>query len=76
MLWVFLSQVLREGKEAACQSAVVQITAHFIQTGIDPPTKDTGDYCNGRTKLLEAAFHELTCEVAAETEQQANEEWP
>jgi len=75
VLWAFLSQVLREGKEAACQSAVAQITAHCIQTVIDPPTKDTGDYCKGRAKLPEAALHELTCEVAAETEQQANEEW-
>jgi|GEM_PF-1259470 len=75
VLWAFLSQVLREGKEAACQSAVAQITAHCIQTGIDPPSADTGDYCKGRAKLPEAALHELTCVVAAETETQANEEW-
>ena len=75
VLWAFLSQVLREGKEAACQSAVAQITAHCIQTGIDPPSADTGDYCKGRAKLPEAALHELTCVVAEELETQANEEW-
>jgi len=75
VLWAFLSQVLREGKEAACESAVAQITAHCIQTGIDPPSKDTGDYCKGRAKLPEAALHELTCVVAEELETQANEEW-
>ncbi len=75
VLWAFLSQVLRDGKEAACQSAVAQITAHCIQTGIDPPSKDTGDYCRGREKLSDAALHELTCVVAEDLEQQANEEW-
>ena len=56
VLWAFLSQVLRGGKEAACKSAVAQITAHCLQTGVDPPTADTGDYCRGRAKLSDARF--------------------
>ena len=75
VLWAFLSQVRRDGKEAACQSAVAQITAHCLQTGIDPPSKDTGDYCKGRAKLSDAALHELTCVVATDLEPQSNEEW-
>ena len=36
VLWAFLSQVLRDGKEAACQSAVSRISSHLQQTlGID-----------------------------------------
>ena len=34
VLWAFLGQVLRDGKEAACQSAVVAITAQRLIDGL------------------------------------------
>jgi hypothetical protein len=45
VLWAFLSQVLRDGKEAACESAVAEITHYYLHAGVRPPTPDTGDYC-------------------------------
>ncbi len=73
--WSFLSQVLRDGKEASCQSAVACIVSHCQQAGIPAPTEDTGDYCRARAKLSEAALRELSCEVAEELEQAADESW-
>ena len=75
VLWAFLSQVLRDGKEAACQSAVAEITTYCLHPGIQPPTEDTGDYCKARAKLSEAALHELGKEVADELQQRADESW-
>jgi putative transposase len=75
MVWSFLSQVLRDGKEASCQSAVARVVSHYQQAGMAAPTPDTGDYCRARAKLSEAALHELSCEVAAEMEQAADATW-
>lgn len=75
VLWSFLSQVLRDGKEASCQSAVARIVAHQLRHGAPVPTADTGDYCKARDKLSEAALHDLSVEVAAETESQTNPAW-
>ena len=75
VLWAFLSQVLRDGKEASCQSAVARIASHCLHAGIQPPTHDTGDYCKARAKLSEAALHELGQEVADELEQKADAAW-
>jgi putative transposase len=75
VLWAFLSQVLRDGKEASCQSAVARIASHCLHAGIRPPTHDTGDYCKARAKLSEAALHELGKEVADELQQRADESW-
>jgi len=75
MVWSFLSQVLRDGKEAACQSAVARVVSHCEQAGVPAPTDDTGDYCRARAKLSEAALHELSCEVAEELEQAADPSW-
>jgi len=75
VLWAFLSQVLRDGKEAACQSAVAEITTYCLYVGIQPPTEDTGDYCKARAKLSEAALYELGKEVADELQQLADESW-
>ena len=75
VLWAFLSQVLRDGKEASCQSAVAQIASHCLHEGIQPPTHDTGDYCKARAKLSETALHELGKEVADELQQRADESW-
>lgn len=75
VLWAFLGQVLRCGKEAACQSAVACIIAHCEVTGKPVPTEDTGCYCVARAKLSEDALHELSNEVAKELEEQADESW-
>jgi putative transposase len=75
VLWTFLSQVLRDGKDASCQSAVARITSHCLQEGTQPPTEDTGDYCRARAKLSETALRELSQEVAEELEQRSDESW-
>ena len=75
MVWSFLSQVLRDGKEASCQAAVARIVSHREQAGLPTPTADTGDYCRARAKLSEAALCELTREVAAELQEQADPQW-
>jgi putative transposase len=75
VLWAFLSQVLRDGKEASCQSAVARIATHCLHEGVQPPTHDTGDYCKARSKLSEAALHELSREVAEEFEQRGDASW-
>jgi hypothetical protein len=75
MVWSFLGQVLRDGKEASCQAAVAQIVSFRLLLGEEPPTADTGDYCRARAKLSEAALHELTCEVASEMEAAAPDAW-
>ena len=41
MVWSFLGQVLRDGKEASCQAAVARVVAHQQQTGGAIPTPDT-----------------------------------
>jgi len=75
MVWSFLGQVLRDGKEASCQAAVARVASYCEQERIAPPTADTGDYCRARAKLSEAALHELSCEVAGETEAAAKADW-
>ena len=51
VLWAFLAQVLRDGKGAACASAVADIATYMQQAGQRPPSGDTGDYCRARAKL-------------------------
>ena len=75
MVWSFLGQVLRDGKEASCQAAVSCVVAYGLQREIAIPTADTGDYCRARAKLSEAALRDLTREVAAEVEEQADSTW-
>ena len=75
VLWAFLGQVLRDGKEAACQAAVAAITAHRLAAGLATPTSDTGDYCKARAKLSEVALRELTVEIADELEERAEAPW-
>lgn len=75
VLWSFLNQVLRDGKEASCQAAVARIVAFQSLRGQPAPTSDTGDYCRARSKLSEAALHELSVEVAAEVQSQAASKW-
>ena len=53
MVWSFLWQVLRDGKEASCQAAVARVVSYCQQHGTrTPPTDDTGDYCRARAKLV------------------------
>jgi putative transposase len=75
ILWSFLSQVLRDGKEASCQAAVARITVFQQQHRGAVPTSDTGNYCKARNKLSEAALHDLSCEIAAEVEDKADPQW-
>lgn len=75
MVWSFLSQVLRDGKEASCQAAVARVVSYCEQQGLDSPTQDTGDYCRARTKLSAAALRDVSCEVAGELEQAAIPIW-
>ena len=75
MVWSFLSQVLRDGKEASCQAAVARVVSYCKLAGLDAPTRDTGDYCRARAKLSEAALHEVSCKVAEELEESADEDW-
>ena len=75
MVWAFLGQVPRDGKEASCQSAVARIVTHQHQLGGPVPTRDTGNYCRARAKLSEAAQYDLATEVAAEAEQRVEPAW-
>jgi hypothetical protein len=75
VVWSFLGQVLRDGKEASCQAAVARVVSACTHEQTAPPTADTGDYCRARAKLSEAALHELSGEVAAETETAAEADW-
>ena len=75
MVWSFLGQVLRDGKDASCQAAVARVVSYCEHEQIAPPTADTGDYCRARAKLPEAALHGLACEVAGETEAAAEAPW-
>jgi hypothetical protein len=75
MVWSFLGQVLRDGKEASCQAAVARVVVDREQRGATVPTSDTGDYCRARNKLSEAALRDISVEVAAEVQEQAPDEW-
>jgi putative transposase len=68
VLWAFMGQVLRDGKEAACQSAVTRISSFLQITAEDELDPDTRDYCRARAKLSEQALHELASDVAKEAE--------
>ena len=50
-VWPFLSQVLRDGKEASCQAAVARVVSHCQQVGIAAPTSDPGDYRTRQARL-------------------------
>jgi hypothetical protein len=43
MVWSFLGQVLRDGKEAACQAGVARVVSSCLLLGEEQPTSDTGD---------------------------------
>lgn len=62
MVWSFLGQVLRDGKEASCQSAVARVITFCKLTGKTAPTADTRNYCRARAKLSVPALRELSGE--------------
>lgn len=68
VLWAFMSQVLRDGKEASCQSAVARISSYLTGHALGDVDPDTRDYCRARAKLSEDALHELTTQIANEAE--------
>lgn len=75
MVWAFLGQVLNDRKKASCQAAVSCVVSYCLLRDLAVPTSDTGDYCRARAKLSEAALRDLTHEVAAEVEAQADPAW-
>jgi putative transposase len=75
MVWSFLGQVLRDGKEASCQAAVARVVAYQREVGGAVPTADTGDYCRARSKLSRDALRALAIEIGAEVEREADAAW-
>lgn len=75
VLWAFLAQTLRDGKGIACAAAVADVAAYRLQTGQQPPSGDTGDYCRARAKLKLTAVQRLVRESADRLEGQAPESW-
>ena len=75
VLWAFLAQVLRDGKGAACSSAVADIATYLQQTGGTAPCGDTGDYCRARAKLSLPALRQLTVGAAGQMEENADASW-
>jgi hypothetical protein len=75
VLWAFMAQVLRDGKGAACASAVADIATYMQQAGRSAPSGDTGDYCRARAKLDLPALRALVRQAAGELEEQAPERW-
>ncbi len=62
-----MSQILRDGKEAACQSAVRRITASFLFAG-SLPRADTELLPREELSFPEDALKELCLGVASEAE--------
>jgi len=75
VLWAFLAQVLRDGKGAACASAVADIALYTQQSGKVVPSGDTGDYCRARAKLDPRALRRLVAQTARDLEAQAKDAW-
>ncbi len=75
VLWAFLAQTLRDGKEIACAAAVADIAAYLLQTGQRPPSGNTGDYCRARAKRKLAALQRLVRESADDLEAGAPRPW-
>ena len=68
VLWAFLAQMLRDGKGVACSAAVADIATYMLQTGQQPPSGDTGDYCRARAKLSLPALQRLVRESSRQLE--------
>ena len=75
VLWAFLSQVLADGKMRSCAAAVARVCDFLMMVGKNPPSTDTGEYCNARKKLDEKALHDLVTEAAGKIEHAAPDDW-
>ena len=75
VLWAFLEQTLRDGKQAACAAAVASIATYMHLTGGPVPSGDTGDYCRARAKLNLDALRDLVRLSARRLDAQARDEW-
>jgi hypothetical protein len=75
VLWAFLGQCLRDGKQAACEAAVKDIMLGLAQRNQRPPSGDTGDYCRARAKLNLCALQRLVTESAHQLEDQVDGAW-
>jgi len=75
VLWAFLCQVLADGKMRSCAAAVARACNFLIVVGKNPPSTDTGEYCNARKKLDEKALHDLLVEAAGKIEHVAPDDW-
>ncbi len=70
-----MSQVLRDGKDAACQSAVARITPYLARYGIQVPDSNTDNYCKAHATSSEVALHDPCCDVASTTDDNADSDW-
>jgi len=75
VLWAFLAQMLRDGKGVACSAAVADIATYMLQTGQQPPSGDTGDYCRARAKLSLPALRRLVRESSRQLEGDIASPW-
>jgi putative transposase len=75
VLWAFLSQLLADGKMRSCAAAVARVCDFLIATGKNPPSTDTGEYCNARKKLNEKALYDLVVEAAGKIEYAVPDDW-
>jgi len=75
VLWAFLAQTLHDGKRVACSAAVADIATYMLQTGQQPPSGNTGDYCRSRAKLSPSALQRLVRESGGLLESAAEESW-
>jgi len=75
VLWAFLAQTLRDGKEAACAAAIADIATYMLQTGQQPPSGNTGDYCRARAKLSLEPIQRLVREAAQALEKHVDPFW-
>jgi len=75
VLWAFLAQTLRDGKGSACSAAVADIATYMLQTGQQPPSGDTGDYCRARAKLNLPALQRLVRQSSDQLENGAEKSW-
>lgn len=75
VLWAFLAQSLRDGKQSACRQAVMDIRAYLHKMGLPIPSPNTGDYCRARVKLSPLAVRHLGRHLAEELERRADSSW-
>lgn len=74
VLWAFMGQVLRDGKEASCKAALSRIASHLGTSEDTDKFANTHPYCQARSKLPQEALRELTCDIGNEAERSVPEE--